>query len=191
MNRTERLARCDSIADFFVNNDTHGGVDRILFAFAPAAEDDACSSDVFAIDRCHISALNAGHINAMLCVGSRAGSSITLISPPCNSTIWRNLSNALPDAMICSESSLPSATVFDAPPKKKHPCRQMEAEFAQILRSTAVQDLDALLDFERIAYHMAEWLAHVGDERNHLLAHALASFYHEFREENCIFLVFS
>jgi len=74
--------------------------------------------------------------------------------------------------------------------EKKHPCGQMEAEFAQILRSTTVQDFNTLLDFERIAYHMAEWLAHVGDERNHLLAHALAGFDHELREENCVFLLF-
>ena len=37
--------------------------------------------------------------------------------------------------------------------------------------------------------HAAERLVHVGDERDHLLAHAFASFDHEFGEEDGVFLL--
>ena len=43
------------------------------------------------------------------------------------------------------------------------------------------------LHFHRVADHAAERLIHVRDERNHLLAHALAGFDHQFGEEDGVF----
>src|ERR1700691_3555541 len=190
MNGTERLAWCGSIADLFFNNDTHGGVDRILFTFAPTTKNDACSSDVFALDRRHKSALKAGYFDAMLCPGqSRRIVDHTDIS----SLELYHLAESLKGFAGCDDllgEQFPFRNCLRRGAEKKHPCRQIEAEFAQILGSTTVQNFNALLHFERIAYHMAERLAHVGDERSHPLAHALAGFDHELREENCVFLFF-
>src|SRR5712671_1003721 len=49
--------------------------------------------------------------------GNRFVSSITRGSPPCSSTIRRNVSSALPDEINLSLCCLPSATVPETPPK--------------------------------------------------------------------------
>src|SRR5258708_37759469 len=42
-------------------------MDRIFFALAAAAEDDARGADLFARDSRHVSGLAAGHIDAVIC----------------------------------------------------------------------------------------------------------------------------
>ena len=42
-------------------------------------------------------------------------------------------------------------------------------------------------NFERVADHAAQRLIHVRDQRDHLLAHALAGFHHQFGEEDRVF----
>ena len=117
MHGAERLAGGNSVADLFMNFDTDSRIDRIFLAFAASAEDDASGANLFAQDARHISALWTRHIDTVISIRRRVGSSIVLMSPPCSSTIWRNLSKAWPEAMIRSESCLPCATVLDAPPR--------------------------------------------------------------------------
>ena len=120
--------------------------------------------------------------------GSRSGSSITLGSPPCSSTIWRNFSSAWPDCMSSSASCFRFTDRARASAQMKHPCGEFEAKLAQIFRAPPAQHIEALLDLERVADAQPQRLVHVGDQRDHFLAHSLAGFNHQLGQKRGVFL---
>ena len=120
--------------------------------------------------------------------GNRLASSITRASPPCSSTICRNFSSALPDEINCALCCFPSATVFETPPRCSiHPAssRHSSRKSSGPPPRNTSHDLD---DFQRVADHVAQWLIHIGDQRDDLLAHPLPGFDHQFGEEGRVFL---
>ncbi len=190
MNGAERFAGGNFVADLLMNVDADGGIDGIFFAFAASAEDDAGGADLFALDRSHISSPGTGHLDAV--IGARKARRIVDRADVASLQL-DHLAESL-EGFAGGDDLLGELLALrhrlGHAPEKEHPGCQFEAELAQIRRTAAVQYLDALLHFERVAHHAAERLVHVGDERDHLLAHALASFDHEFGEEDGVFLFF-
>src|ERR1700687_5742028 len=66
VNGAERLADGNFVAYLLMNDDTHGGIDGIFFAFAASAEDDAGGADLFARDGRHVASFGTGHIDAVI-----------------------------------------------------------------------------------------------------------------------------
>ena len=67
-----RAATC--IPNFFVQHDAHRGIDGIFFALTSAAEDDAGSSNLFALHAEMKPASRARHLHAALrACGNRVG----------------------------------------------------------------------------------------------------------------------
>src|SRR6266403_4054936 len=50
VNGGERLAGSDFVADLFMDDDAHGGIDGIFFAFAASAENDTGGANLLARD---------------------------------------------------------------------------------------------------------------------------------------------
>src|SRR5689334_14132333 len=50
VNRTQRLAFTNFIADFLVQNQAHGGIDHVFLLFAAATEHQAGDADLFALN---------------------------------------------------------------------------------------------------------------------------------------------
>ena len=62
----ERFAYRNFVTYLPMDDDAHGGIDGIFFAFAASAEDDAGGADLFARDSRHVSGLATGHIDAVI-----------------------------------------------------------------------------------------------------------------------------
>src|SRR4029434_3967939 len=60
------------------------------------------------------------------------------------------------------------------PTELKHPRRQFETEFAQIVRALVSQYLENLNNFQSISDVPAKGLVHIGNQGNHRLTHTLA-----------------
>ena len=119
--------------------------------------------------------------------GRSCGSSTMRSSPPCSA-------NALPEfflGLAAGDHGFSEDAAFvdglGAFAEKKHPGGKLEAQFAEIGRAAAAEYFDALDDFIGMAGHAAERLVHVGDQRDHFLAHALAGLDHDFGEADGIF----
>src|ERR1700674_1973279 len=189
VNGAERLADRNFVTYLLMDDDAYGGIDRIFFAFTASAKDDAGGPHLFARDSRHVSGLAAGHLDAVICAWEArrivdradvAALQLDHLAEP-----FERLAGGddLLGELLALGNRLRRAAQI------KHPRRQLKAQLAQVRRAAAVQYLDALLHFKRVANHPAERLVHVGDERGHLLAHAFASFYHEFGEEDGVFLL--
>src|ERR1700687_3523553 len=61
------LAGRNSVTYLLVDDDAHGGIDGIFFAFAASAEDDAGGADLFARDSRHVASFAAGHLDTGIC----------------------------------------------------------------------------------------------------------------------------
>src|SRR5713226_7309776 len=138
MNGAERFADGNFVTYLLMDDDAHGGIDRIFFAFAASAEDDAGGADLFARDRRHVSGLAAGHIDAV--IGARetrrivdradvASLQLDHLAKP-----FEGLARGddLLGELLALSNRLRRA------PEIKHPRRQLEAQVAQIRRSAAV-----------------------------------------------------
>src|SRR6202790_764336 len=66
VNGAERLANENFVTYLLMDDDAHGGIDGIFFAFAASAEDDASSANLFARDGRHIASFGTGHLDAMI-----------------------------------------------------------------------------------------------------------------------------
>src|ERR1700686_4077645 len=65
----ERLANGNFVTDLFMDDDAHGGINRIFLAFAASTEDDASGADLFARDSRYIASLTTGYLDAVICAG--------------------------------------------------------------------------------------------------------------------------
>src|ERR1700676_5674094 len=66
VNGAERLANENFVTYLLMDDDAHGGIDGIFFAFAASAEDDASSANLFARDGRHTASFGTGHLDAMI-----------------------------------------------------------------------------------------------------------------------------
>src|SRR5581483_9087842 len=144
-----------------------------------SAENEAGNTGLFAIDGLHVSSAatadlaNTSRLREFLPVAQRFGIS-TLQSRQFAELCKRR---ATRNHLLCQFAAVFNGMSFIA--EVEHPRRKLEAEIAQIGWATAVQHLDALDHFERIAHVATERLVHIGDERDHALAHAHSGINHQ------------
>src|SRR5450631_1503670 len=69
----ERLAGIDFVADLLMHGDAYRGIDRIFFAFAASAEDDAGGSNLLAQNGRHVPGTWTRNIHVMLRAGQARG----------------------------------------------------------------------------------------------------------------------
>src|SRR6267378_5145939 len=62
----ERFAYGNFVTYLLVDDDAHGGIDGIFFAFAASAEDYAGGAHLFARDRRHVASFGTGHLDAVI-----------------------------------------------------------------------------------------------------------------------------
>jgi len=187
MNCGERLAFFYAIADAFVKFEADGVVDGVFLFFAAAAEGSESGAQLFAI----CGGEEAGGETCDVGFGLRLREKLRVVNDTLVAALQANaLLEFFPGLARGDHGFGEEAAILDgfgAVAEKKHPGGEFHAQLDEIGGAAAVENLDTLGDFIRMASHAAERLVHVGDKRDDFLFHALAGFDHEFSEKNGIF----
>src|SRR5258708_7851018 len=149
VNGAERFAGSDFVADLLMDDDAYGGIDRIFFALAASAEDDAGGADLFARDSLHVSGLAAGHIDAVICaretrrIVDRADvASLQLDHLPESFEGFAGGDDLFGELLAFGNPLRPA-------PQIEHPRLQFEPSASHIGRADSWQVVCALLHYER------------------------------------------
>src|SRR5277367_431177 len=187
MNFGQGLVFFYAVADAFVEFEADGVVDRVFLFFAAASESGKRSAQLFAVC-CHDKARGpAGDVRMRtgLWKKPRVVDDALVAALKANTLLEFFFGLAGGDHFFCEMAAFFKG--FGAFAEKKHPGGKLDAQFNKIGRAAAAENIDALGDFVGVASHAAKRLAHIGDERDNLFAHALAGLDHEFGEADSIF----
>src|SRR6266851_8883465 len=190
MNRGQRFSLFHAIADPLVEFQADAVIDLVFLFLAASAEHGEHDAKLLAVRAGDEAAGGTRYVEMQ----ARGGQTLRLVN---DSFIAALQANPLPEfleRLTGGNHGFREAPAFFhvlcSFAEKKHPGGELQAQVTQIGGATALEDFDGLADFIRMAGHAAKRLIHIGDQRHHFFAHALAGFDHDFGEANGIFLFF-
>src|SRR6185369_10828947 len=182
MNRAKRVVDVNEVADFLLQGDTDRGIDGVFLFRTAAAEQQRGNSHSFACNFSNKSFSGRKNVANALCARKlprRVNDlSITALGLDHGSKLVECTAGGdeIPRQLLPFLDGVHTLTEIE------HPAAEFERENAEVFGTTATKNIDALFDFEGVTDLVPEGLVHVGDERDHALAHIVTDFNHETSE---------
>src|SRR5882762_1947441 len=184
MNRGQRFSLFHAIADALVEFEPNAVIDLVFLLFPASAEHRERDAKLLAVGAGDEAAGGTRYAEMQ----ARGGQTFRFVN---DAFIAALQANPLPEFFECLAGgdhgfgeAAPFFHAIRSLTEIEHPRGEFDARVTQIGGAAAFEDFDGLGDFVRMPGHTAKRLIHIGDERHHFFAHALAGFHHDFGEAN-------
>src|ERR1700730_7844361 len=182
----ERVAFFHGVADALAEFEADAVVDGVFFFCATAAEHGEGDAELLAVRSRDEAGVFTGYVEVETRLGQAAG----FVDHPIVSALQPNSLLEFLLGQTAGDHGFGKATAFfealGAFTEIEHPRGELDAQLVKVGGASAIQHVDALDYFGGMTRGATERLVHVGDESDDFLAHALASFDHDFGEADSV-----